>query len=280
MSNTVQPSAHPQAARIRVGAVRYLNALPLIHGLARRADRIELSMDVPSRLAEKLGAGRLDVAMIPAVEYFARPDQVVVTDACVACLGPVRSVKLFSRVEPAQIRTLALDEGSRTSAALTRILLKEQYGLEPELVPLPLGMAVEQSPADAAMLVGDRGMRPASCPFETVWDLGEVWQRWTGLPFVFALWVARADVQLGGVDADLARARDEGLRHLPEIARDAAQEVGLPADECHSYLRDNIRFHLGAREREGLKCFYSLAARHGLVPQGRELVFYGRGAER
>ncbi len=167
-------TARAANTEVRVGAVRYLNARPLIWGLAERAGRIALSMDVPSRLAALLQAGRLDVALIPAVEYFARPDQVVVTDACVACHGPVRSVKLYFRVPPAGIRTLALDEGSRTSAALARILLKQRYGLEPELLPLPLGVPVEQSPADAAMLVGDRGMHGAAGCFETVWDLGEV----------------------------------------------------------------------------------------------------------
>ncbi len=273
-------TAHPENAKVRVGAVRYLNARPLIYGLAERAGRIELSMDVPSRLAANLEAGRLDVALIPAVEYFARPDQVVVTDACVTCHGPVRSVKLYCRVPPAQIRTLALDEGSRTSAALTRILLKEHYGIEPEVQRLPLGVPVEQSPSDAAMLVGDRGMHPAAGCFETVWDLGELWHQWTGLPFVFALWVARADAALCGVDAHLARARDEGLCHLPEIARGAAPEVGLPAEECLAYLRENIRFRLGPREREGLERFYGLAVEHGLAPRGRELVFYGRGGER
>lgn len=273
-------TAHAEKAIVRVGAVRYLNARPLIYGLAARANRIALIMDVPSRLAAQLQSGRLDVALIPAVEYFARPGQVVVTDACVACCGPVRSVKLYCRVPPAQIRTLALDEGSRTSAALVRILLRQRYGIEPELHPLPLGVPVEESPTDATMLVGDRGMRDAAGCFAAVWDLGEVWHQWTGLPFVFALWVARSDAGLAGVDQDLAQARDEGLCHLDQIAREAAPEVGLPAGECLAYLRENIQFRLGPRQREGLARFYRLAVEHGLVPPGRELVFYGRSSER
>jgi len=267
--------ANRPTAKLRVGAVRYLNARPLIYGLAEQHERLQLCMDVPSRLADKLRAGELDVALIPAVEYFAWPDRVVVTDACVACRGPVRSVKLYSRVPPPEIRTLALDEGSRTSAALTRILLKERYGIEPQLAPLSLGTPLEQSPADATMLVGDRGMLPAAGRFHTEWDLGEVWNRWTGLPFVFALWVARAGVELQGVEAALARARDDGLQHLDEIARQAAGQIGLPADDCLDYLRRNICFRLGSEERRGLEHFYRLAAKHALVAEGRELVFYG-----
>ncbi len=121
-------------------------------------------------------------------------------------------------------------------------------------------------------------MRPQRA--EHILDLGAEWKEMTGLPFVFALWVARSDAQLAGVERDLARAREEGLAHLEEVARSAAVEVGLPAEECLAYLRENIRFRLGPREREGLERFYDLAVDHGLVPPGRELVFYGRGGER
>ena len=173
-----------------------------------------------------------------------------------------------------QIRTLALDEGSRTSAALTRILLRERFGLTPELQPLPLGSALRESTADAVMLIGDRGMLPVEGDFALVWDLGEEWSRWTGLPFVFAIWVARPGVELGDVDRVLAAARDEGINCFEEIARSAASEIGIPASECFSYLRDNLEFHLGPRQRQGLELYYELAVRHGLAPAGGEIVFY------
>ncbi len=112
-----------RAERLRIGVVTYLNARPLTACLAQLAPNAELVVDLPSRLADGLAAGRLDVALIPSVEYFRHPGYVVVSDACVACDGPVRSVKLYGRVPVSRIRTVALDEGSRTSAALAQILL-------------------------------------------------------------------------------------------------------------------------------------------------------------
>ncbi len=126
---------------IRIGAVQYLNARPLTYCLKEFAPRAELIFDVPSRLADALQAGRLDVAMIPSIECFRHPGYKIVSDACIACRGPVRSVRLFSRVPIKDIRTLALDEGSRTSAALVQILLKEEFGLRPELSALPMAPA-------------------------------------------------------------------------------------------------------------------------------------------
>src|SRR5262245_53693445 len=108
--------------KLRVGAVNYLNTKPLVYRLERFAPQAEIVLDLPSRLADDLAAGRLDVALIPSIEYFQSPGYSIVSDACIACRGPVLSVKLFSRVPPAEIRSLALDEGSRTSATLVRIL--------------------------------------------------------------------------------------------------------------------------------------------------------------
>ena len=121
---------------IRVGAVTYLNARPLVVALGELAPRMQVVMDHPSRLADALAAGRLDVAMIPSIEYARGQGYTIISDACIACDGPVRSVKLFGRVPVQQIRTLALDEGSRTSAALVRILLRERFGVTPETLPL------------------------------------------------------------------------------------------------------------------------------------------------
>ena len=110
------------ASALRIGAVNYLNTKPLVCGLEQLAPQAEIVFDLPSRLADGLAAGQLDVALIPSVEIFQNPTYTLVSDACIACRGPVLSVKLFSRVPPAEIRTLALDEGSRTS-------LRNWYGL-------------------------------------------------------------------------------------------------------------------------------------------------------
>jgi len=260
--------------RLRIGAVTYLNARPLTFCLARLAPDAQITVDLPSWLADGLVAKRLDVALVPSIEYARHPGSRIVSDACVACDGPVRSVKLYGRVPVEQIRTLALDEGSRTSAALARILLKERFDLEPRLQPLPIGVLLEDCTADATLLVGDRGMLPPVGRFEFIWDLGQQWWEWTGLPFVFAMWVARPNVNLRWADEVLTAARDEGIARLEEIARAQAPAVGLPQEECLSYLRDNVEFHLHDRQREGLQWFYELAGRHGLAPGGVELAFY------
>jgi chorismate dehydratase len=261
---------------VRVGAVRYLNTRPLVFSLASMAPQARIEFDVPSRLADRLNRGHLDVATIPSIEYFRLPGATIVSDACVACHGPVKSVKLYGRKAVRQIRTLALDEGSRTSAAMSRILLKERFGVEPELRPLPIGASAENADADAVMLIGDRGMLAPPGVFEFVWDLGEEWSQWTGLPFVFSMWVARPRASLAGLERSLADARDDGVRRLEEIARTDAPALGISEGECLEYLRDHLVFHLGPREQCGLEAFGRLAAEHRLAPAGVPLVFYDR----
>ena len=258
----------------RIGAVSYLNARPLTLAIPRLAPEAQIVVDLPSRLADGLAAGRLDVALIPSIESCRDPGYTVVSDACVACDGPVRSIKLYGRVPVGQIRTLALDEGSRSSAALSRILLKERFALEPRLEQLPIGASLKDSAADAAVLIGDRAMLPPEGRFEFVWDLGEEWSRWTGLPFVFAMWVARPNVDLDRLAEILAAARDEGVGQLDQIARREAPLVGISEEQCRSYLRENLRFRLGERERRGLETFRRLAIEHRLAPTGGKLVFH------
>lgn len=260
-----------RSARLRVGAVNYLNTKPLVYRLDRLAPQADIVFDLPSRLADRLAAGSLDVALIPSVEFFQNPDYRIVSDACIACRGPVLSVKLFSRVAPERIGRLALDEGSRTSAALVRILLRERFGIEPQLQPLPIGAGLESSDADAVLLIGDRAMHSPSGRYAEVWDLGDAWVQWAGLPFVFAMWTARSDADLNGLETALGEARDLGVAHLPGIAAIEAAPLGLTVPQCVSYLRDNLHFFLGPREHEGLKRFYDLAVGLGLAPAGRNL---------
>jgi chorismate dehydratase len=249
---------------IRIGGVTYLNSRPLLHALPRRLPEAEILMDFPSRLADGLAAERFDVALVPSIEYLRQPGLRIASDAAVTCDGPVLSVKLYGRVPVERVETLALDEGSRTSAALAQILLRERFGLRPRLLPLPLDTAPADCRADAVLVIGDRGMLPPSEKLAFTWDLGEEWSCWTRLPFVFALWAARPHAESERIDRALASARDEGLTCLEEIARLAAPEVGLPESACLSYLRDNLEFHLGPRQRAGLERFFELARRHGL----------------
>jgi chorismate dehydratase len=259
---------------MRIGAVSYLNTKPLVFGLAELAPQHELVFDLPSRLADRLAAGQLDVALIPSAEYFQNPDYTIVSDACIGCRGPVRSVKLLSRVPPAQICTLALDEGSRTSAALVQILLRERFGLSPHLLPFPIDAPPESIVADALLMIGDRAMHPPAGEYVAEWDLGDVWCRWAELPFVFAMWVARQETGdrergTGGELADLAeilsQARDRGVAHVEEIAREEHVRYGLSYSECLTYLRDHLHFTLGPRERAGLAMFREYCGRYSLI---------------
>ena len=262
---------------VRIGAVSYLNSKPLIEDLGELLPDAALSLDYPSRLTTALDAGLLDVALVPSVTGFLKPGYQVVSDACVAARGPVLSVKLFSRVPPETIQTLALDAGSRTSSTLVQILLAERCGIRPAVHPLPLDASCENTTADAVMLIGDRCMDPPREAFHAVWDLGAEWNRWTGLPFVFAMWVARegvlTDGQLDHLETGLTAARDRGLERLDAIARREAPGLGLSRKAALEYLSTNLYYRLGTTERAGLQMFHALAVRHQLVPKGIDLVF-------
>ncbi len=261
--------------RLRIGGVSYLNSKPLLEDLSELLPDAELRLDYPSRLADDLSAGRLDVALIPSVEYFRGKNYEIVSDACVAARGPVLSVKLYTRKPWGDIRTLALDQGSRTSATLARILLAERYGVFPELQPLPLGNTTRDTDADAILLIGDRAMFTPDEKFDGTWDLGEAWFEWTGLPFVFAMWVARPNVTNHHLEVELAleAARDRGVERIEQIARREAPLLGLPLLVVEKYLTENLHYRMESAERSGLRWFYELAVRNGLAPQGVDLVF-------
>ena len=262
---------HMQNQPIKIGAVNYLNTKPLVYGLSERAQNIEISYDLPSRLADDLTSGRLDVALIPSIEFFQDPTYTIISDACIGCRGPVLSVKLFSRVPFDQIGTLALDEGSRTSAALVKILLEQRYGIRPRTEPLSIGSPATTTSTDAVLLIGDRAIHSPSDEFVAVWDLGDQWCRWAELPFVFAMWVGRDGRDWHELAVALSDTRDEGLRHLKQIAEQESQPVGLDRDECLAYLRNNLYFHLGPRELQGLELFYQLSSQIGAAPEGIDL---------
>ncbi len=262
----------PQTSRQpRIGAVQYLNTKPLVHGLSGRG--LDVSYDLPSRLADRLARREFDVALIPSIELFRGAEYRIVSDACIGCHGPVMSVKLFFRTAPARVARLAVDEGSRTSATLARILLAERHGVRPEIEILPIGAGPHETDADAVLLIGDRAISSARGSFQIVWDLGDEWVRWQGLPFVFAVWAAHRDTPspaLASVAASLSASRDSGKANLAAIASAEAPAHGLTVPQCLGYLRDNLHYDFGPREREGLAAFYRLAVGLGLAPPGLE----------
>ncbi len=267
---------------VRLGAVSYLNARPLVYGLEGRADLFSLRFDVPSRCAALLHAGGTDLGLIPTIEYLRGPAPYrIVPDLGIISDGEVASVALFSRVPLTRVRRIGLDTSSRTSAVLTRVLCREAWGIEPDFAPLPPDRAADAAGVDAALLIGDPALflNHAAAGLTKI-DLGSEWTRMTGLPFVWAFWAGRAGaVDAAGVAA-LQAARDGGVANSDAVAdRFCDRAGGSPrSDVCRRYLRENIKYTLGDREIAGLRRYYELAVAHGLVEFGSQIEFYSSKA--
>ncbi len=259
---------------IRVGAVNYLNTKPLIEGFEKFAPQAELILDLPSRIADQLHRKELDVALIPVVEFFRGRHYSLIPNIAIASHGPVLSVTLFSRKPWSQISSVALDIGSRTSAALTQILLRKRYYRQLSLEPLPMTADPENSTADAVLLIGDRAMRACLPGFDFAYDLGDEWTRWTELPFVYAVWAVREGVDLQGVDEALIASKALGQSRAGWIAQREADDLGLDPGYCRRYLTNIIHYDLGPRELAGLQHYYELACELGLAPEGVRIEHY------
>jgi len=257
---------------LRLGAVSYLNAEPTVHGLEREpAFRVE--RDLPARVATRLHAGEVELALVPSIEYaFGR--YAIVPGVAIASRGPVRSVCLFHREPVERIRRVAVDTSSRASAGLVRVLLHTRLGRDPEYVPMAPGLERMLSEADAALLIGDPALDAVSDVPRL--DLGEEWTRLTGLPFVYAFWAGPSGVVDARGVARLQHALASGLAAKGEIARRQAGGDPARAARYEAYLRDNIVYELGEREQEGLREFYKRAHALSLVPEVPELRFHGQ----
>lgn len=218
----------------------------------------QLTTDFPSRLADQLHSEEIDIGLIPVFESFKNPAFTPVSNAGVVSRGPVWSVRLLFRKTPADVRSVALDEGSRTSAALTKVLLADELGFIPESLPFPIGTQIEQVEGDAVLIIGDRAMHPEKYlkDFPIHWDLGDVWWKKTGLPFVFARWIARDDSFADGpISGILNDTRDFGMRHVSQIAQRLHHEHELSVDRCCEYLTDFIHFEIDELAQRGLDEF-------------------------
>lgn len=258
--------------RLKIGAVSYLNTKPLVYGLSEAiASYADLSFEVPSKLADDLAADKLDVGLIPVIEYLRNSNYRIASNACIACEGPVWSVRVLFRKPPAEVRTLAIDEGSRTSVVLASILLYERFGVLPKCVPFPLSKRIEDCSEDAVLVIGDRAMHltDAKTQFVEDWDLGQVWQEHTGLPFVFAVWVASPKAQQHENYAELCEAferqRELGLQNADKIAQQCAAQYRLSESQIIAYLTRFLTFTAGDREREALALYGTKANDMGLL---------------
>lgn len=259
---------------LSIGLVRYLNAKPLYYGLDQLLPGARFITDLPSRLATRLESGELDMAMIPSVEFLrsaSKHHYQAMPGVAIGAAGPVRSVKLLSHVDFKNIRRLAMDEGSRTSQALCRVWLKGVHGLDPQFIEeLPIGVPPEESTADAVLVIGDRAMQLPENQFRHVADMGQVWNQWTGLPFVFAVWAVRprARLDLDLLADKLRQSRDLGLQNAARIAAEASPRYNLSVDEILYYLNHQISYDFGEAELAGLRLFAEKAGQMGLVPEG------------
>jgi chorismate dehydratase len=212
---------------------------------------------------------------VPVIEYQRIDELVVMPGVCVGSRHRVRSVVLVTKDEVddlREVRRVALDISSRTSAALVRVIFREFLGFEPEWTESAPDVASMLEKADAALIIGDPGMT-FSRERIVVYDLAELWRKYTGLGFVFAMWMARERDLEQVRRIDFKGARDEGLAHVSEIAAFFSREVGLSPGEITSYLLENISFELDEEMSAGLDLFYRLAHRHGIIGQVRPMKF-------
>lgn len=244
----------------RVAAVSYLNSVPLVWGMLQGPQRglAELSFCLPSECADRLRTGTADIGLIPVIEA-SRQNLPAIPGTGIACDGAVRSILLFTRTPWKEIRIVAVDNGSRTSVMLTRIILRERFGIEPELVVMRPQLAPMLAQADAALLIGDAALRvqPERHPYEHL-DLGSAWKNLTGLPMVFARWAGpKLSIHSTALFDGSWRYGEE---RIPEIIDHQADRRGLPRSLVRDYLTNNIRFTVGPRELQGLETYLSLAA--------------------
>jgi chorismate dehydratase len=259
---------------LRIGSVSFLNAKPLIYEL-EADDSLELTLDVPAKLLDGLLADRFDVALLPVIDYQRMSGLRVLTAGGIGCDGPTLTVRIFSPTPIERIAALACDTDSHTSVALARIILAAQYNLRPEMVTLDRARHIAR-PDTAILLIGDKVVceEPKELPYQM--DLGEAWKKMTGLPFVFAAWMAREGVDLGDLPQRLEQAKRAGLLHVDQIIRQHAVSRGWPPEVARKYLTHHLKFDIGPRQLEAIRLFHQLAYQHGVLEQPpREVIAFG-----
>ena len=274
-----------QKSRLRVGAVSFLNTKPLIYPILNEAiyTDFEFSIDTPSRLALSLSRGDIEVGLISTIEYFrANPSHAsycILPDIAIASHGSVQSIQLYSRVPISEIQRIGLDTASRASIALLKILLAEKYRISPAFTtcrptvnPKRVLQDRPDPPFDAILLIGDPALRHLGSTAYNL-DLGEAWHQLTGLPFVYACWVARTEAQLGDLTEVLLESKTRGIAQIPEIAQIEARKLGLPEKLCRNYLQHHIKYDLDAPAIKGLELYYKYAVKNDLAPPCRRLSF-------
>ena len=280
------PVAPAQVRRpIRLGVVSFINTLPLIDGLENLAD-IELRRTVPSLLLDQLLNDEVDVALCSSIDYQRSEEELLVLPCgLLGCDGATLTVRLYSTQPPEHINQIYCDTDSHTSIVLLQILMKELYGLQPELIDYDAREHVAHNrPIDwpeAMLLIGDKVVTdsPPAIRYPHQLDLGAVWVQHTGLPFVFALWLAKRSADeavLSAANAVLDRQRRHNeLDRLDRIVRRHAVPRNWPDDLAADYLKQKLAFEVTDQRLAGLELFFEKALEHGLIPQRRKLEILG-----
>lgn len=257
---------------IRIASVWYLNALPLTWGLTRGSlrGRAEIIQAPPCDAARLLREGTVDAALIPSIEFARTAGLQAIPGTGISAREEVRSVLLLSKVDPSKIRTLGVDRNSRTSVALTQLILKRVYGCIPEMTSMEPDPSAMMQDHDGALLIGDPALRASCSPrigllAPHVLDLAGAWNRMTGLPFVFAFWACRPSVSPLPLADLLSRSLEEGLTNIDRIAAEESSRTRLAEPLIGTYLRRNIRYRVGEQESESLRVFFSLCREEGIL---------------
>lgn len=268
---------------LRISAISFLNTAPLMwdfeHG-ERAGDLsryFDLAYTVPSRCAELLKAAAADIGIIPVAAYTTIPDLVVIPGVSIAAKNAVRSILLVSKAPLDKIRNVATDDSSRTSAALVEIFLRKFVGIEPGFTRQKPDLGEMLKWHDAALLIGDPALEASTAGYH-VYDLAEEWRRWTGRPFVFAFWAVRKAALVGlAAELNLAsifqQSRDNGIKHIPDIAARWSASLHLPEKMVNDYLRENVDYSLDQENLEGLSLFFRYAAELQVLPAAPDIQF-------
>jgi chorismate dehydratase len=260
----------------RIAASSYLNTAPLIWSFicGSQYKSVQLFTDTaPARCADMLAKREVEVALVPVIEYQHLSDVALVPDVCVGSRSAVRSVVLVSRVNNLKkVKRVALDESSRTSVALVKIVFREFLGFEPEWQSSPPDLKSMLARADAALIIGDPAMKIPRDQFR-VFDLATLWHEYTGFGFVFAMWMVGKDNVETVRAIDFAAARDEGLSHLDDIAAQYGGQIGLSPEEIKQYLTQNISLGMDEEMKKGLELYFELAHKHRLIAKKKSLTF-------
>jgi len=246
--------------KIKVTAVSFANALPLVYGISHAPGRpeIELSLDVPSVSSRKLKDGSCDLGLIPIGALHELSYYEILPGYCVGAEGKVRTVRLFSEAPLKGIKRILLDHHSRTSVILVKILAKHFWKIDPDWIAAKPGYELNEiSGETAGVTIGDK-VFGIEGRYKYGLDLAEEWIKFTGLPFVFAAWVANKPMEPAFVKS-FGSALKYGVSHLQECLEFYPDKALIESADLNSYLRENISFRLDTAKIRGMHLFLKLA---------------------